>query len=68
MFINFNLPVFEFEKPEPSLCDTCKYAYNLNGSVGIGYISYIQRYCDKIVTAIHTFGYNECFHYEIKNT
>lgn len=56
-----------YEKPEPSLCDTCKNSYNIEGgSVGIGYLSYLQRYCNiRRDGNIHTSGYNECQHYEV---
>jgi len=58
-----------FEKPEPSLCDSCKMAHNVDGgSVGIGtvsgeYKSYRQRYCAKKNIAIHTKGFEECEYY-----
>lgn len=58
------------------LCDTFKYSYNIEGgSISIGYLSYLQRYCNKPIIgengksfgrAIHISGYNECNSYEIK--
>lgn len=51
--------------PEPSLCDTCQYAYNVaGGSASWGGRSYQQRYCGGPPTiAIHGGGRQECEHY-----
>jgi len=65
--------MFEFAKPEPSLCDTCSKAYILKGGmVGIGNKSYLQRYCNyplpnsNFGRAISTCGYQECDGYDKK--
>ena len=50
-----------YEKPKPSLCDTCKNAgYIRGGSAGIGAVSYRQRYCSVYHIAIHQSGRLEC--------
>lgn len=75
-FQEFNIPAFEYAKPEPSLCDSCIFASNLaGGSVSIGYNTYQQRYCPKPPVgregtlegrAIHASGYRECSYYQPK--
>lgn len=75
------VPYYGFDKPEPSLCDSCVHASGLGGgTVTIGSMSgvaktYQQRYCPKppkgqedkpMGTAIHTHGYNECEYYSKK--
>jgi hypothetical protein len=61
-----------FDKPEPSLCDTCKNAYYIYGSTSFGGKNYMQRYCNippegyegkNRGRAIHGSGYNECKYY-----
>jgi len=56
-----------YEKPEPSLCDNCRYAYYLEGgSIGIGTYpskNYRQRYCAKLHISIHMEGKQKCEYY-----
>ena len=68
----------DYDKPKPSLCDSCIRAYFMEGgSVGIGIDNisknYRQRYCNyppedkprdaKIGRALHMSGYQKCSGY-----
>lgn len=68
-FSNIDTKDFEYlyTKPEPSLCDSCKFAYFMSGgSVSIGSVSndlkmYRQRYCNYPIKGnISISGYQEC--------
>ncbi len=56
--------------PVPSLCDTCKFAYRIQGGlISIGGTSFTQRYCaTRRDVNIHTDGKSECVKYEKKIT
>jgi len=70
-----------FEKPEPSLCDNCKFSYYIEGGscgiteIGKPAVNFKQRYCPKppegkentnMGRAISMVGYRECQHYHLK--
>lgn len=55
-----------FDKPDPSLCDSCQYAYIIEGgSVSWGDKTYQQRYCGKLHIAIHGSGKQTCEHHTV---
>jgi len=73
--------MFGFDEPDPSLCDSCVFAYYVGGgSIGTGTVSggwknYRQRYCPKppegeegqpVGRSIHTSGYQSCKYYQKK--
>ena len=50
-----------YEKPKPSLCDTCKNAGHIpGGAVCFGGVNYRQRYCSVYRIGIHQSGRLEC--------
>jgi hypothetical protein len=58
--------LFDYSKPQPSLCDNCIHAGGGNGDVSFGGKSYIQRYCWSLKISIHSGGKQECEKYEEK--
>ncbi len=55
------------DKPEPSLCDGCRFAYHVaGGTSGWGGKTYPQRYCAALTIAIHGSGKQECERFEKK--
>jgi len=62
-------------KPQESLCDNCKYAYVVEGGsvcffdpITGDYYDCPQRYCSKLIKAIHFGGEKNCLHYKLKTS
>lgn len=54
---------FAYATPTPSLCDTCKHAGPMGGSVTTNHKTYQQRYCSKLCIGIHDRGLQTCDDY-----
>lgn len=53
------------DKPDPSLCDSCKNAYHMPGGVSMWLgKNYPQRYCSALTISIHSSGKDACDRYE----
>ena len=68
---------FDPHKPIPGLCDTCIYAYHVEGGGASAPTSWLgthipmdcpQRYCASKHIAIHFGGIQECEKYQKKET